>query len=168
MLASHYLALRHLHIACVILSGSLFALRGLLHVAGIAGVNRLPLRIASWAIDATLLGAAIPLTLIVHQYPLVHAWLTVKMLLLLAYIALGYIALKRARSRRLRLLAFAAALLAFGLMLGVALRHHPAGWFAPQPARPSLRGNASIGPYTIRNSANAALQNVALRTITTT
>jgi uncharacterized membrane protein SirB2 len=167
MLAPHYLALRHLHIACVILSGGLFALRGLLHVAGVAGVNRLSVRIVSWAIDLVLLIAGLLLTRIVHQYPFVDAWLTVKMLLLLAYIALGYVALKRAQTRRARLLSFGVAALAFALMLGVALRHDPAGWFAPQPARPSLRGSASIGPYTTRNSTNAALQNAALSTITT-
>jgi uncharacterized membrane protein SirB2 len=166
MLASHYTDIRQLHIACVILSGSLFTFRGLLHVAGVTIVNHLAMRIASWLIDTVLLVAAILLTLIVHQYPFVHAWLTIKMLLLLLYIVLGYIALKRARTRRGRVVAFIAALLAFGLILGVAVRHDPAGWLAAQPERPSMRGSQSIGAYTIRNSANAALQKVALSTIT--
>lgn len=166
MLASHYADLRQLHVACVILSGSLFTLRGLLHIAGVASVNHQAVRIASWLIDTVLLVAAILLTLIVHQYPFVHAWLTMKMLLLVLYIVLGYIALKRARTQRDRVVALIAALLAFGLMLGVAIRHDPAGWLAAQPERPSLRGSQSIGAYTIRNSANAALQNVALSTIT--
>jgi uncharacterized membrane protein SirB2 len=166
MLASHYLALRHLHIACVILSGSLFACRGLLRIADFAVVNHWAMRIASYLIDIVLLVAAILLTLIVHQYPFVHAWLTVKMLLLVVYIALGFIALKRARARRARVVAFLAALLAFGLMLGVAVRHDPSGWLAAQPERPSLRGSQSIGPYTIRNSANATLQKNALSTMT--
>jgi uncharacterized membrane protein SirB2 len=166
MLASHYTDLRQLHIACVILSGSLFTFRGLLHIAGVASVNHWAVRIASYLIDSVLLVAAILLTLIVHQYPFVHAWLTMKMLLLVLYIVFGYIALKRARTRRNRVVALIAALLAFGLMLGVAIRHDPAGWLAAQPQRPSMRGSQSIGAYTIRNSANAALQNVALSTIT--
>jgi uncharacterized membrane protein SirB2 len=166
MLASHHAELRQLHIACVILSGSLFTFRGLLHIAGVASVNHWAMRIASYLIDSVLLVAAILLTLIVHQYPFVHAWLTMKMLLLVLYIALGYIALKRARTRRDRVVALIAALLAFGLMLGVAIRRDPAGWLAAQPERPSMRGSQSIGAYTIRNSANAALQNVALITIT--
>jgi uncharacterized membrane protein SirB2 len=166
MLASHYADLRQLHITCVILSGSLFTFRGLLHIAGVASVNHWAMRIASWLIDTVLLVAAILLTLIVHQYPFVHAWLTMKMLLLVLYIVLGYIALKRAHTRRDRVVALTAALLAFGLMLGVAIRHDPAGWLAAQPQRPSTRGSQSMGAYTIRNSANAALQNVALSTIT--
>lgn len=166
MLASHYLALRHLHIACVILSGSLFAFRGLLRIADFAIVNHWAMRIASYLIDIALLAAAILLTLVVHQYPFVHAWLTVKMALLALYIVLGFIALKRARTRHGRVVAFVAALLTFGLMVGVAVKHNPAGWLAAQPARPSIRGSQSIGPYTIRNSANAALQKTALSTMT--
>lgn len=166
MLASHYTDLRQLHIACVILSGSLFTFRGLLHIAGVASVNHWAVRIASYLIDSVLLIAAILLTLIVHQYPFVHAWLTMKILLLVLYIVVGYIALKRARTRRGRVVALIAALLTFGLMLGVAIRHDPAGWLAAQPERPSMRGSQSIGAYTIRNSANAVLQNVALSTIT--
>jgi uncharacterized membrane protein SirB2 len=166
MLASHYLALRHLHIGCVIVSGSLFALRGLLRITDVAIVNHWAMRVTSYLIDIVLLIAAIMLTLVVHQYPLVHAWLTVKMLLLVLYILLGFIALKRARTRRGRFMALLAALLAFGLMIGVAVRHNPAGWLATQPERPSMRGSQSIGPYTVRNSANAALQKVALSTMT--
>lgn len=166
MLAAHYLALLHLHITCVILSGSLFAVRGLMRIADVAGVNHWTLRVTSWLIDTVLLAAAILLTLILHQYPFVQAWLTVKVLLLLLYIVIGFIALKRARTRRGRVAAVAAALLIFGFIVGVAIRHDPAGWFAAQPARPSLRGSQSIGPYMTRNSANAALQNVALSTMT--
>jgi len=166
MLAAHYLDLLYLHIGCVILSGSLFTVRGLLHIANVASVNHWTLRLGSWLIDITLLAAAILLTLIVHQYPFVQAWLTAKVLLLVPYIVIGFIALKRTRTRRARIAAVAAALLIYVFIVGVAIRHNPAGWFAAQPARPSLRGSQSIGPYSARNSANAALQNVALSTMT--
>jgi uncharacterized membrane protein SirB2 len=168
MLAAHYLALRHLHIACVILSGSLFALRGLMRIADARGVNHLAMRTMSWLIDTALLVSAILLMLLLHQYPLTQDWLTIKMLLLLVYIGLGFMALKRARTRRGRAIAFIAALLIFGVMIGVAIRHHPAGWLASQPARPSVRGSQSIGAYTNRKIKNAALQKTALSTMTAT
>jgi uncharacterized membrane protein SirB2 len=130
MLAAHYLALRDLHVGCVTLSGTLFVLRGALHVAAHPLVNRLWVRVLSWCIDTALLAAGALLMIALHQYPPEQAWLAVKLLLLLAYIVLGYIALKRARTRRARALALLAALLVFAYMIGVALRHHPAGWFA--------------------------------------
>lgn len=40
------------------------------------------MRILSWTIDTTLLSAALMLMTIVRQYPFVHGWLTVKVLLL--------------------------------------------------------------------------------------
>ena len=130
MLAAHYLALRNLHIACVTLSGGLFLLRGVLRLADHPVVNRLWMRVLSWTIDTALLTAGVLLMVALHQYPPAQAWLNVKLLLLVVFIVLGFVALKRARSRRGRALALLGALLAFAWMIGVALHHHPAGWFA--------------------------------------
>ncbi|MFO1399719.1 MAG: SirB2 family protein [Steroidobacteraceae bacterium] len=130
MLAAHYLALRNLHIGCVTLSGTLFVLRGTLHLAAHPVVNRLWMRVLSWCIDTALLTVGALLMITLHLYPPEQIWLTVKLLLLLAYIVLGYIALKRARTRRGRAGALLAALLVFAYMVGVAVHHHPAGWFA--------------------------------------
>jgi uncharacterized membrane protein SirB2 len=130
VLSSYYLPILSLHVGCVALSGALFAVRGLMRIADLPGANTRALRWASYVIDSTLLGAAILLTVIVRQYPLVHAWLTTKVLLLILYIALGTIALKRARSRRGRVAAYLGALLTFGYIVGVAIAHDPAGWIA--------------------------------------
>ena len=130
MLAAHFLGIRAVHISCVALSGTLFTCRGLLHLGGSALANARPLRWASYLIDTTLLGAAILLTLIVHQYPFVDAWLTTKVLLLLLYIVLGVLALRRARTRSGRTLAFVAALAIYGAIIGVALTHRPAFWLS--------------------------------------
>jgi uncharacterized membrane protein SirB2 len=128
MLAAHFAEIRALHIACVALSGSLFACRGLLRLGERSVANAAPLRWASYCIDSTLLAAAVLLMLIVHQYPFVDAWLTTKVLLLIVYIVLGVAALRLARTRRARALAFAAALLTFFAIVGVALTHRPCGW----------------------------------------
>lgn len=130
MLAAHYLALRDLHVGFVTLSGGLFALRGALHLAAHPVVNRRWVRILSWCIDTVLLGAGALLMIALHQYPLAQPWLSLKLLLLLVYIALGYVALKRARTRRGRALALLAALVVFAYMIGIAMHHHVAGWFA--------------------------------------
>jgi hypothetical protein len=75
MLASHYADIRLLHISCVALSGTLFTCRGLLRLFDSPLANTGVLRWASYLIDTVLLGAAILLTLILHQYPLVNGWL---------------------------------------------------------------------------------------------
>lgn len=129
MLAAHYLTLLHIHVGSVAVSGSLFAIRGILHVAGFRFVNHWVLRIAAILIDTTLLVSAILLTIVVHQYPFVQGWLTTKVVLLLVYIVIGYIALKRTRTPRGRATALLLALAVFAYIIGVAIRHNSAGWF---------------------------------------
>ena len=130
VLASYFLEIRLLHVGCVALSGALFAVRGLMRIADLPSANTRALRWVSYAIDSTLLGAAILLTIVVRQYPFVDAWLTAKVLLLLTYIGLGMMALKGARTRAGRVAAFIAALLTFGYIVGVAITHDPAGWIS--------------------------------------
>ena len=126
--SAYYLQVLHLHVGAVILSGSLFTVRALLRIAGSPLANHRGLRILSYVIDTTLLVAAITLTLILHQYPFVNGWLTTKVLLLVVYIALGTLALKRAQSTAGRVLATLAALFVFAYIIGVAVQHRPAGW----------------------------------------
>jgi uncharacterized membrane protein SirB2 len=123
------LPIRAAHVICVCLSGSLFAVRGLLLLTGVPGANRWALRWLSYAIDTSLLTAALMLVTIEHQYPFVEGWLTTKVLLLVVYIALGSFALHRARTRTLRLASFSAALLVFLFIVSVAYWHDPIGVF---------------------------------------
>lgn len=127
MLAAYYLDIRALHAGCAALSGALFAVRGALRLQGSPSANHASLRRLSYAIDTTLLLAAIALMLILHQYPFVNGWLTAKLLLLLLYIALGIVTLKGARTTLGRSLAFLAALGAFGAIVTVAVVHVQAG-----------------------------------------
>lgn len=140
-----YTLLLHLHVSAVVLSGSLFTLRALLRIADHPLANHRGLRILSYVIDTMLLVAAVALTLTLHQYPFVNGWLTTKVLLLIVYIALGTIALKRARSTAGRVLATLAALLVFAYIIGVAVHHRPAGWLGFQPVLPSIRGDQRMG-----------------------
>jgi uncharacterized membrane protein SirB2 len=86
-----------------------------------------PLRYLTYTIDTVLLTAALMLVTILHQYPFVQAWLTVKVLLLVAYVLLGTFALKRARTRRSRAICYVAALAVFLFIASVARAHHPLG-----------------------------------------
>jgi len=123
-----YPQIKFVHVLCVILSGSLFALRGLMMLAGSRFANHSALRYLSYAIDTTLLTAALMLVTILHQYPFVQAWLTMKVLLLVVYIVLGVFALRRGRTRRVRVTCYFAALFVYAYIIGVALAHDPRGW----------------------------------------
>jgi uncharacterized membrane protein SirB2 len=125
-----YPQLRAVHIACVIASGTLFLLRGLLMLVGSAWSNHVAVRMLSYTIDTTLLTAALMLMAALGIHPGNQSWLAVKLALLVVYIVLGVFALRRARTRSGRLLCFVAALAVLLYMVGVARAHSPWGWFA--------------------------------------
>jgi uncharacterized membrane protein SirB2 len=124
-----YLALKHLHVTCVLASGAGFLLRGLLMLAG-RPLRKRWLRILPHVIDTLLLGSAIALAVISHQYPFVQPWLTAKVIALVAYIGCGTMALKRGKSRAARAAFFVAALLIYVDIVAVALTRNPLGLFA--------------------------------------
>lgn len=115
-----YALLKYLHVGCVALSGAGFALRGAWMLRGSPMLARRWVRVTPHLVDTALLASAIALALMSGQYPLAQGWLTAKVLGLIAYIALGSIALKRGRTRALRLAAFCGALLVFAYIVAVA------------------------------------------------
>lgn len=124
-----YPEIKLVHIAAVLASGGLFFIRGLvLHLGG-QWAMAAPLRYLSYTIDTVLLTAALMLATMLHQYPFVHGWLTVKVLLLVVYIVLGSFALKRGQTKRTRVISWIAALLVYAFIISVARAHHPAGLF---------------------------------------
>jgi len=123
-----YAQIKAVHIVAVVMSGMLFATRGAFALAGgrwpyLAGVRYL-----SYAIDTVLLTAALMLATILPSALFANHWLTVKLLLVVAYIVLGVFALRRGRSTRARGACFAVALLTYLAVIGIALAHHPLGW----------------------------------------
>ncbi len=76
-----------------------------------------------------LLTAAFMLMTVLHQYPFVQPWLTVKVLLILLYIVIGLFALGRGRTPGTRLICFVAALAIFAFIISIARAHHPLGVF---------------------------------------
>jgi len=129
-LGTIYLPLKHTHVTLVTLSLSTFAVRGLGVLAGGRWPLRPVLRRATMAVDSLLLASGAALWALLGLNPLQQSWLGTKLVLLLLYIALGTVALKRGRRARTRAAAVAAALVCAGMMVGIALAHHPRGWLA--------------------------------------
>lgn len=122
-----YWQIKWVHVAAVILSGSLFFVRGAGVLANMRWPMAAPLRYVTYAVDTTLLTAAFMLATILRQYPFVHHWLTVKVLLLVIYVVLGTFALKRGKTRKERAIFWIAALAVYLFMVSVARLHHPLG-----------------------------------------
>lgn len=125
MLARFYFELKALHVAAVVTSISLFVLRAALRFADSARLQHPLLRIAPHVVDTVLLASAVLLSLILRQYPFVDAWLTAKVLALVAYVVLGSIAIRRGRTPRVRTVALVGALAAVFYIVGTALHHDP-------------------------------------------
>ncbi|UCV24001.1 SirB2 family protein [Ferribacterium limneticum] len=116
-----YLALKHLHVTCVVLSGLGFCLRGWwMFTESPLRQHRLT-RILPHIVDTLLLGSALSMAWMSGQYPFVHGWLTAKLLGLLAYILFGMMALKRGRTLAIRVRYFGLAVLAYVFIVSVAL-----------------------------------------------
>jgi len=131
LVAEIYPWLKPLHITLVTLSVSLFAARGLGVLAGQSWA------LAGWArglapaIDTLLLLAGGTLWWLLQLNPVRDHWLLAKLVLLVVYIVLGTLALKRAPTRTAKALSYVTALAVVGFMVGIALAHHPLGQFAP-------------------------------------
>lgn len=125
-----YPQIKAAHVGLVLLSGGLFALRGLLTLMGQHWANAAPVRYLSYTIDTALLTAALMLLVVLKLNPFTTPWLLTKLVLLVVYIVLGVFALKRARTAAQRGLFYLAALAVFGFMYTVARAHQPMGLFS--------------------------------------
>jgi uncharacterized membrane protein SirB2 len=122
-----YPQIKLLHVAAVFASGSLFLLRGLAVQAGAAWGMATPVRYLSYGIDILLLTAALMLLALLPAAVFANGWLWVKIGLLVVYVGLGTLALKRGRTAGVRLACFVGALAVFACMYLVARTHDPLG-----------------------------------------
>ena len=116
-----YVALKQLHVATVIVSYSLFLLRGVWMLADSPLLARRWVRIVPHVNDTILLAAGIWLATIIGQYPGTVGWLTAKIVALVAYILLGMVAIRRGPTKAVRATAWIAAQLVFFYIVAVAL-----------------------------------------------
>jgi len=124
-----YAQIKWVHIASIIASGLLFLFRGSLVLAGRERIAMLaPLRFLSYSIDTVLLSAALMLLTILPHAMYANGWLTLKLVLVVVYVVLGSLALKRGRTAGVRAGSFVAALTVYLTIVGIARIHHPWGW----------------------------------------
>lgn len=127
-LAEFYPLIKACHVGLALLSGALFAGRGVGVLVGATTPMSAPVRWLSQGIDTALLAAALLLLATLQINPFATPWLLAKLVLLVAYIGLGTLALKRAPNRATKALAFLAALTCFMMMVAIARTHDPLGF----------------------------------------
>ncbi|MDO6745607.1 SirB2 family protein [Gilvimarinus sp. 1_MG-2023] len=115
-----YMALKHTHLLLIVLSIGLFFLRFIATQCNARFIHAKPFKIAPHIIDTALLLSGISLIILVG-YPLWPInWLTVKLLLVVAYIGCGIVAMKSS-TKAIRWGAAAGALLCIAGILHLAL-----------------------------------------------
>jgi uncharacterized membrane protein SirB2 len=126
----YYLEIRTLHITAALLSGGLFFIRGVGLLLQQSWPKIPVLRYATYAVDSILLLAAFMLMGVLHIYPVSQPWLTVKVICVVIYIALGIMAFRTHCPRGRRFFLWLAALVVYGFIVSVARAHHPLGFLA--------------------------------------
>lgn len=126
----HFGEIRALHVAAALASGALFLLRGLAMWNGSGLGMAAPVRYLSYAIDTVLLGAAVALATLLQRVPFADRWITAKLALVVLYVVLGSLALKRAPTPRARRLCLVAALVTFVAIYLVARSRGVTWWVA--------------------------------------
>ena len=116
-----YFAIKHIHMLTAAITALLFLLRGYWMISGSALLRQRWARIVPHVNDTVLLVSAIVMAIWSGQYPFQQHWLTAKVLLLIIYIALGTVALKRGKTRSTRIMAFVLALICLGYIFRIAL-----------------------------------------------
>lgn len=120
--------LKPIHISCVVLSFSGFFLRGIWMLTESDMLFRKWVKTLPHVIDAVLLGSALLMLYVLKLSVLENGWLLMKIGALLLYIALGMLALKYGKSRKVRGLAWCAGLMVFIFIVTVALTKSASGF----------------------------------------
>lgn len=125
-----YVQIKLVHISAVLISGSVFLVRGVLVMADLQKwALAAPVRYISYAIDTVLLTAALMLVSILPGALFANGWLAMKLALLVPYVIAGSFALRRARTPRVRWICYVIALASFAMMYSIARSHDPWGAF---------------------------------------
>ena len=120
-----YAALKMIHVTSVVVSYLLFSLRSMWMMRGSAVLQQRWVKITPHVVDSILLVSAITLAVQIQQDPINDSWLSAKVAGLLIYIGLGMMALRFAKTRKMRISAWIAAQAAFLYIVLVALTKNP-------------------------------------------
>ena len=125
-----YSTLKLVHQSAVALSLAGFVARGTGMLSGAAWVRTRLAKTLPHVIDTVLIASAIALAYLLGLSPANAPWIAAKVVALIVYIALGLIAFRFGRTRRIRGIAFALAPLTFGYIVTVAISKDPRGALA--------------------------------------
>ena len=125
-----YPQIKLFHMSVALLSGALFALRGAFALGGARWPQALPVKWLSYAVDTSLLTAALMLLTILPWAMFANGWLLVKIVLIVVYVVLGVMAMRPQRNRRSRAICYGLALLTFVAIYVTARTHNPLGALA--------------------------------------
>ncbi|MCB1706271.1 MAG: SirB2 family protein [Halioglobus sp.] len=120
--------LKLLHVSCALLSIAGFSLRGYWMATDNPALGHRVVKRLPHVIDTLLLLSAVGLLLVWQLSPLQTPWILAKLLALVVYIALGLVALRLGRTKRLRVGAYLLALITAGYIVSVAYSKSPLGF----------------------------------------
>ena len=120
--------LKYLHVTAVAVSLALFYLRGIWIFRNSPVMHQRWVKIVPHVVDTVLLASAITLAWLLGLSPLKTPWLMAKIIGLLVYIALGFIALDFSRRSYTRLGFWLAAQLVFFYIVAVAISKKVLPW----------------------------------------
>jgi uncharacterized membrane protein SirB2 len=122
-----YLAVKHVHLAAIATSITLFVVRAFWMVFAPARLERRWVRVVPHVVDTLLLLSGVYLAWQIGAEG-VRGWLPAKIGGLVLYIVLGAVALRRGRTRGVRIAAAVAAVVTFAWIASVALTKSPLGF----------------------------------------
>lgn len=122
-----YGTLKAIHQTAVVLSVTGFFARGLGALTDEGWIRSRVARTLPHAVDSVLLASALALAWQFQLDPEAAPWLLAKIVGLIAYIALGMLALRAGRPKAVRGAAWFGALLVFGYIVSVAITKSPLG-----------------------------------------
>lgn len=120
-----YALLKMIHVGSVIVSYTLFFLRGIWLLQDSKNLRQRWVKILPHVVDTILLTSAVALAMTIQQNPLEHSWLTAKVIGLLLYIALGMMAMRLGKTQQTKIIAWIAAQCVFIYIVLVALTKSP-------------------------------------------
>lgn len=123
----NYFLIKHIHMTAAGLSLIFFIVRAFWSVTGSAALQNKAVKVVPHIIDSVLLVAGIILAAMIGPE---QPWILAKIVLLLAYIGVGTVAIKRGRTPTQRAVAAVIAVAIFLYIVGIAIAHNPLSWFA--------------------------------------
>jgi len=122
--------IKTIHVSCVILSFSGFLLRGIWMFFDSAMLGNKWVKILPHIVDTMLLLSACYLVYILSLSIFDHDWLLAKIIALFIYILLGTVALKRGKTKTIKIMAFSLAMITFLYMVSVAITKSVLGFMS--------------------------------------